>query len=70
MGLTKGNGVILSANTILSCAHTFIEEQNNKIMRVRCFSTGNTSYGISLLLENGLFQKTDLSIAKIIDFKG
>lgn len=46
MGISKGNGAIIDKNCIVSCAHVFVDEQNNKLMKIRCFSNAVGGYGI------------------------
>lgn len=48
MGLIKGNGVAINSKKIVSCAHVFFGDQE-RMMRIRCFATGNYGFGIVLV---------------------
>ena len=65
VGLTKGNGVIVEKNVIITCAHTLINEEE-KTMKYRCFVTGSGSYGIAKIEKHSIFMEADVGIAKII----
>lgn len=55
MGLTKGNAVIINSNTLLSCAHVFIDEDTENSFQIRCFANGHGEYGIVRVGKNDLF---------------
>ena len=67
MGLTKGNGVIIEGKYILTCAHVFMDD-NDQIWKYRSFITGNNSYGLIKIELNGIWTDKDIAFAKIIKF--
>lgn len=49
----------------MTCAHAFMDEES-KIVRYRCFATGNGTYGIVKINSNGVFIDEDIGFARII----